>query len=53
MKNISFYFFTLSDWHTAHWDGRTASGEKASSGMYFCRLQAGNYTKTIKMMLLP
>ena len=39
--------------HTVRWDGRTASGEKASSGVYFCRMQAGGFVKTIKMMLLP
>ncbi len=26
---------------------------RASSGMYFCRLQAKSFSKTIKMMLLP
>ena len=40
-------------YHIVRWDGKTASGEKASSGVYFCRMQAGDYIKTIKMMLLP
>lgn len=26
---------------------------RASSGMYFCRMQAKSFNKTIKMMLLP
>jgi len=40
-------------YHTVRWDGRTASGEKAGSGVYFCRMRAGSFIKTIKMMLLP
>ena len=40
-------------YHIVRWDGRTAAGEKASSGVYFCRMQAGGFVKTIKMMLLP
>ncbi|NLP10986.1 T9SS type A sorting domain-containing protein, partial [bacterium] len=40
-------------YHTVRWDGRTLSVEKASSGVYFCRMQAGGFIKTIKMMLLP
>jgi len=39
--------------HMVRWDGRTKSVEKASSGVYFCRMQAGGFIKTIKMMLLP
>jgi len=39
--------------HMVRWDGRTTSREKASSGMYFCRMQAKSFNKTIKMMLLP
>ena len=42
-----------ADYHTVRWDGRTASGEKAGSGVYFCRMRAGSFIKTIKMMLLP
>ncbi len=40
-------------YHTVRWDGRTVSGERAGSGVYFCRMQAGAFVKTIKMMLLP
>jgi len=39
--------------HIAVWDGRTASGAKAAAGLYFCRMTAGKFAKTIKMTLLP
>jgi len=34
------------------WDGRTAIGETVASGVYFYRLQAGDYVKTRKMVIL-
>ncbi len=34
------------------WDGRTWSGEIAGSGLYICKLQAGDYQETMKMVLL-
>jgi len=34
------------------WDGRSSDGEMTSSGVYFYRLTADNYTETRKMMLL-
>lgn len=33
------------------WDGEDDSGNKAASGLYFCRLQAGEFLKTIKLIL--
>ncbi len=39
--------------HVIVWDGRTASGAKAAAGLYFCRMTAGEFAKTIKMTLLP
>jgi len=35
-----------------HWDGKTESGERMASGTYFCRIEAGGYTDTRKMMIL-
>ena len=34
------------------WNGMDQSGNPVSTGVYFCRLQAGAYSKTIKMIFL-
>jgi C1A family cysteine protease len=34
------------------WDGRNRSGHQVSSGLYFCRLSAGAFSRTIKMALV-
>jgi parallel beta-helix repeat protein len=39
-------------YYTLEWDGRDDSGEKASSGVYFTRLVAGEFTGTKEMILL-
>lgn len=36
----------------AYWDGRTSSGERASSGVYFYVLKAGKFYASRKMVLL-
>ena len=35
-----------------HWDGRNASGEPVSSGVYFYHLSAGDYSATRRMLIL-
>jgi hypothetical protein len=36
--------------HTVMWDGRDDAGRAVSSGVYFCRMHAGKYAKTQKML---
>ena len=38
--------------HEVIWDGRSDGGESMPSGVYFCRLEAGDAFRTIKMVLL-
>ena len=35
-----------------YWDGKSGSGEQASSGSYFYQLQAGDYTEMKKIVVL-
>ncbi|RQW03227.1 hypothetical protein EH223_10680 [candidate division KSB1 bacterium] len=35
-----------------NWDGRDERGLSVAGGLYFCRLQAGEYEKVIKMVLV-
>ena len=37
--------------HTAHWDGRNATGETVASGVYFYSIQAGDFQATRKMLI--
>jgi CubicO group peptidase (beta-lactamase class C family) len=34
------------------WDGRDSEGSRVPSGVYFCRMKAGDFTSTKKMILL-
>jgi len=38
--------------HQVEWDGRNASGVQVSSGVYFYRLQVGEYRQMRRMMLI-
>ncbi|UCE18070.1 MAG: T9SS type A sorting domain-containing protein [Gemmatimonadota bacterium] len=38
--------------YTVTWDGRDESGVEVTSGVYFCTIEAGNFTATKKMLLL-
>jgi hypothetical protein len=37
---------------TLHWDGKNDNGSQVSSGIYFYRIQAGEYSQTRRMVLL-
>ncbi len=39
-------------WHTVTWNGVDSHGRKMKSGIYFYKLNAGKYRKTVKMMLV-
>jgi flagellar hook assembly protein FlgD len=38
--------------HTVHWDGCNMNGEKVSSGIYFYKLEAGEFREVKKMVFL-
>jgi len=38
--------------HTAIWNGKDNTGKSVSSGVYFYKMKAGNYTATNKMILM-
>jgi len=39
-------------YHSVSWDGRDGFGNAVSGGLYLCRIQAGNYQQTIRMLLM-
>jgi hypothetical protein len=39
-------------YHSVIWDGRNDEGRAVSSGVYIYRFEAGNFTRTMKLMLL-
>ncbi len=38
--------------YTVQWNGLDSNGNSVSAGLYFCRLQAGVYNETIKMLYM-
>ncbi len=43
---------TETGYHAAVWDGRDDEGRPASSGIYLCRMQAGAYSRNIRLVLM-
>jgi hypothetical protein len=39
-------------YHSVVWDGRSEEGRAVASGIYIYRFEAGDYSKTLKLMLL-
>jgi hypothetical protein len=39
-------------WHQTSWDGLDGTGRQVASGLYFCRLEAGTFSRTVKMVLV-
>jgi len=39
-------------YYTALWSGRNAAGTSVGSGVYFCRIEAGSFVKSMKMTLV-
>ena len=39
--------------YNIQWNGMSESGHQVNTGVYFCRLQAGHFHQTIKMVYLP
>jgi hypothetical protein len=38
--------------HSVHWDAANASGDRVSSGVYFYKMEAGDFTATRKMLVV-
>jgi len=43
----------LAGYYNLKWDGTSDTGNQVSTGMYLCRLQAGSFSHTVKMVYLP
>ena len=44
--------FKEAGYYTITWDGKDSQGQNVSSGVYFYRLQAGDFVETKKMVLM-
>jgi len=42
---------TVGDYHL-QWNGTDASGRQLSSGLYFCQVQTGGFSKSVKLVLM-
>lgn len=48
-KEAGYYLDSLS---AVHWDGRSQTGERVASGIYFYKIKAGKFTATRRMILV-
>ncbi|MCK4272875.1 T9SS type A sorting domain-containing protein, partial [bacterium] len=39
-------------YYTATWNARDSRGVEVSAGIYFCTMQAGEFSQTMKMVLI-
>jgi len=39
-------------YHTVNWNGRDSFGKECASGVYFCRITAGEFTERKTMLLM-
>jgi flagellar hook assembly protein FlgD len=39
--------------YSVRWDGTDESGRRLGGGMYFVRLNAGRYSRTVKTAIMP
>jgi hypothetical protein len=38
--------------YALRWNGKNEAGHEVAGGVYFCRMEAGNYSRTLKIVLL-
>jgi ligand-binding sensor domain-containing protein len=51
IKNLADRILPAGNYRTI-WDGRDISGNPAPTGIYFCRIRAGNFSESKKMLLI-
>ncbi len=52
VKTLVNEHMTTGDNYTVVWEGTNDSNQKVSSGIYFYKMKAGNYSSTKKMILM-
>ena len=50
VRSLAYESFVAGD-HTVSWDGNDASGQVVPSGVYFVRMQAGEFSTTRTMVV--